>query len=227
MTDTKPPTVHVTFIVDRSGSMESLRSDVIGGFNAFIADQKAQPGKCRLTLHQFDGGGFDTLHDARNIGEVPNVGTGDFVPRGSTPLYDAVGRAITNATIRLEARRAANKRAEKQIVVILTDGQENASSEYTREKVFELITAKEAEGWVFTYLGANQDAYAVGGGMGIAMAATSGYKGDSAGMGAVMDMVSHAVSSTRTRTLAGVNVSSASLYAETGKTAEDDLQRRS
>lgn len=221
-----PTTVHVTFVLDRSGSMETIRGDVLGGFNGFVDDQKAQAGECLLTLHQFDSGGFDTLHSARPIGEIPHAGPNDFRPRGMTPLFDAIGRAITEAQVRSEQRKGAGEAAEQQIVVILTDGQENSSREYTREQVFNLIRAKEAEGWIFTYLGANQDSYAVAHSLGFSGAATQDFLADSGGTRAAYASVSGAVTSTRGRLMGGQSVRSESFYAESGKAADEDKKAR-
>ena len=83
--------VHVHLLLDRSGSMASIASDVIGGFNEFLRDQQAKPGDCRMTLVQFDSQEpFELLAEARNIGEVPALDGGSYRPRGATPLLDAL-----------------------------------------------------------------------------------------------------------------------------------------
>src|SRR5207253_953347 len=99
----------------------------------------------------------------------------DFEPRGTTPLYDAIGRSVTLAQGRACTPDGSN---EQPLVVVLTDGLENASHEYTHAQIFDLIKAKESAGWIFTYLGANQDAYAVGGAIGINAGATQNYVAD-------------------------------------------------
>jgi Mg-chelatase subunit ChlD len=219
-------TVHVTFVVDRSGSMQSIRDDVIGGFNSFLDDQRDGDGVCLLTLHQFDTDGIDTLHHARNVVEVPKAGPADFVPRGGTPLYDAIGYAIATAQVRQEGRTRDGAEAEKQLVVVLTDGMENSSREYTQEKVKALITAKEAEGWIFTFLGANIDSYAVGGGMGFSTAAVMDFAADPRGTQVAYANVSMATSGLRRATAGGQSVTSDTLYAGVGKLAEQDKKDR-
>lgn len=217
-------TVHVTFLVDRSGSMESIRSDVIGGFNHFLHDQQKPEGECRLTLHQFDSGGFDTLVEGLDVNDVREAEHDDFEPRGSTPLFDAIGRAITHAQIRAESPAGKD---EQPIIVILTDGMENASTEYTGERISNLIKSKEEKGWIFTYLGANQDAYAMGGSMGIQADAVQNYVADADGAEAVFDSVSAAVSDSRARVARGEQVTSKNLYSNTGKRADADAKARS
>ena len=85
------PTVHVYFVLDRSGSMNAIRSDVIGGFNSFVEEQRAQPGRCLMTLIQFDGDDpHEVLESARPIEQIAPLGNSRFVPRGNTPLFDAM-----------------------------------------------------------------------------------------------------------------------------------------
>jgi uncharacterized protein YegL len=221
---TTAKTVHVTFLVDRSGSMEAIRSDVIGGFNKFLHDQQAQDGECRLTVHQFDSNGFDTLFSGLEITDVRDATMADFEPRGCTPLFDAIGRAIARAEVRA---LSAEGKHEQPLIVILTDGLENASEEFTGERIFKLIKAKEKKGWIFTYLGANQDAYAMGGAMGIDPKAVQNYLADEKGTQAAFDSVSDAVGYSRVRAAAGDPLKSSTLYEETGKGAEADQKRRS
>ena len=150
---------HITVILDRTGSMESIREDVIGGFNAFLARQQALPDPASLTLVQFDSQDpYEVLHAAEPIAGIPALTTERYVPRASTPLYDAMGRGILD----LEARLAAMPDAErpgKVIFVVVTDGQENASREFDRSRVTALIDAKKGLGWDFVFLSADIDAF--------------------------------------------------------------------
>jgi len=164
--------VHVYFVLDRSGSMASIQSDVIGGFNSFVEQQRAQPGRCVMTVIQFDGHDpHEVLEDARPIDQVPALDKSRFVPRGNTPLYDAMGHAIADAAIRTEKLGAAGEPCEQIVFVTFTDGLENASREYDRSKIFDLIRKRAEAGWSFIYLGANQDAYAESSRLGYAAAA--------------------------------------------------------
>ena len=161
MNDT--PTVHLYFVLDRSGSMDAIRDDVVGGFNSFVGQQAAEPGECLMTLVQFDSQDpYEVLFDARPLLDVPPLTPGTFQPRGATPLYDAMGRSIADATIRAEQRAAAGEPDEEIVFVTFTDGLENASREYDRDKVFTAVKKREDRGWTFVFLGANQDSYAAG-----------------------------------------------------------------
>ncbi len=157
------------------------------------------------------------VHDVRDAGER------DFEPRGATPLFDAIGRAITQAQTWLDIDATTD---EQPIFVILTDGLENASREYSAPEIFKLIRTKEAQGWVFTYLGANQDAYATGGEIGVNPCATQNYVADAGGAVAAFDSISSAVMDSRVRVASGRRVTSSDLYANTGKGAEADLKAR-
>lgn len=163
-------TTHITVILDRSGSMQSVRSDVIGGFNTFLDEQKKTPGECTFTLAQFDTNDpYEVLRDFAPLNEVQPLGD-EYLPRGGTPLYDAVGRGIIDTGHRL-ARLPEDQRPGKVIFVIITDGQENSSREFTRDKVFEMTRhQQEKYSWQFVYIGANQDAMAVGATLGVAAA---------------------------------------------------------
>jgi FtsP/CotA-like multicopper oxidase with cupredoxin domain len=157
---------HITVLLDRTGSMQSIRADVVGGFNAFVDTHKAAPGEATLTLVQFDSQDpYEMLYAAMPIQDVPALTLAQYVPRASTPLYDAMGRAIAALDAKLEAT-PAGWRPQKVIFVVVTDGQENASVQFSREQVMALVDAKKNAGWDFVFLsadlGALQDAQAMG-----------------------------------------------------------------
>jgi len=182
--------VHVSILMDRSGSMSGMADDVVGGFNSFVADQRNHPGGCRLTVVQFDGQDpYEVVRDAVDIGAVAEMGLQDYKPRGMTPLLDALGNLLRSA----EKRLADLGTAEDQIVVVFTDGHENASTSWTRHALFELIEAKKAEGWTFVFMGANQDSYATGGDLGIDRGNTQNYRGDGIGTRTVWNNLSQSV----------------------------------
>lgn len=146
-------------ILDRSGSMASIAADAIGGFNTFLASQKALPGEARLSLVLFDHE-YQLAIDNTPIQSVEPLSNKTFVPRGQTALYDAIGRTITAVGARL-ARTQEHERPAQVIVAILTDGMENHSKEYSRERVAEMILhQQEAYAWQFIFLAANMDAFA-------------------------------------------------------------------
>ena len=150
-------TIHV--VLDRSGSMGRIKSAVINGFNALVAEQAAIPG-ARFSLTQFDTESIDHLYVDAPIEEVVPLDFFNYVPRGGTPLYDAVGQGI-NAL-------RAKKPKGRVVFAIITDGEENSSVEFTREQVLAMVTEQRKAGWEFTFMGADVDAYAMGAQLGIA-----------------------------------------------------------
>lgn len=148
----------IVCIIDRSGSMASITNDAIGGFNTFLAEQKKLPGEARLTLVLFDHEYLVPV-DNQPLDKVEELTASTYVPRGSTALMDAIGRAITTVGERL-AKTEEAQRPGQVVVVILTDGFENASQEYTRTRVAEMIQhQQEKYNWRFVYLGVNVDAF--------------------------------------------------------------------
>lgn len=153
----------ITVVLDRSGSMNVCQSDAEGGLNRFVEDQKKLPGEAFFTLVQFDNE-YEFVHRAVPIRNVPHC---SLVPRGSTALLDAVGRAIVETGERL-AKMPEADRPGLVVFVILTDGQENASQEFSKKKVQEMISHQQGVyKWQFIYLGANQNAFAEAGDLGI------------------------------------------------------------
>ena len=156
----------ITIVLDRSGSMSAVRADTIGGFNTFLAEQKAEPEAANLSLYQFDNL-YETVHSVRPLRDVPELTLQTFVPRGSTALLDAIGRTINETGARLAALPEAD-RPGKVLLVIMTDGEENSSHEFTRPQIFDMIThQRDNYQWQVAFIGANQDAIAVGGSLGI------------------------------------------------------------
>jgi hypothetical protein len=157
---------HITVLLDRTGSMESIRDDTIGGFNAFLSKQKAEPGTATLTLVQFDSQDpYEVIHRFRPIGEVPELTRETYVPRASTPLLDAMGRAI-NDLEQSVAKLKAKDRPSKVVMAIVTDGQENASREFRKDQIEKMIKEKtEKHNWQFVFLSA--DLAGIGDAMGI------------------------------------------------------------
>ena len=154
-TDEPVKACRILFVLDRSGSMQSIREEAIGGFNRFLSEQKALPGECTFSLMLFDDKIEDPYID-RPIADIPPLDTNTFVPRAMTALYDAVGRMVTRYEM-------TNVPGTKTILVILTDGEENASREYNKSTVSSKIKRVEDEyGWETLFLGSgfNVDAVA-------------------------------------------------------------------
>ncbi len=170
----RPDVTDITLVVDRSGSMQEIREDAQGGVNAFIQKQAQEPGEALLTLVQFDTD-YEIVHSGVPIQQVPAY---ELVPRGCTALLDAVGRAINETGKRLSDMDEAD-RPGLVTFVITTDGLENSSQEFTKARVKEMIEhQQEKYDWHFTFLGANQDAFAEAGGLGIRAASAAGYAPD-------------------------------------------------
>lgn len=170
----------ITVVLDRSGSMASVRTDTIGGFNTFVSAQRGEPGRCLLSLVQFDDE-YEPLYTGTDIQAVPLLSLDTFVPRGMTALLDAIGRTIIATGKRLKALPEA-QRPDKVIFVIQTDGQENASREFTQPKIAEMIAHQKAKyQWDFVFLGANQDAIQAGAAMNIPRGSTMTYASNSVG----------------------------------------------
>lgn len=177
----KPNLAEIVCIVDRSGSMNAIREDAIGGFNSFLDEQKEQPGEARLTLVLFNHD-YELVHEARDIQDVKHLDKDTYVPQGTTALLDAMGRTIDDVGNRL-AETPEGERPSAVIVSILTDGLENASSDYTRARVRQMVEhQQEKYSWQFVYLGANVDAFAEAGALGIPQAKTANFAHTGAGV---------------------------------------------
>jgi Mg-chelatase subunit ChlD len=146
---------HITLILDRTGSMESIRDDTIGGFNAFLAEQQRQPGAVTLTLVQFDSQDpYEVLANFAPIGTIAPLTLETYVPRASTPLLDALGRGINDLGQTLAAM-PRDRRPDQIVFVVVTDGQENASHEFTKTQVSQMIKERQQQDWQFVFLSAD------------------------------------------------------------------------
>lgn len=165
MTVTDPTTTHVTFVLDSSGSMSKIRDDTIGGFNSFLDEQRDEPGEATVTLYEFNDS-VERHYQAYPIVEAPQLDEETYVPGGSTALNDAMATAIDETDARIGAMPVAD-RPETVLVVVLTDGKENAS-ETPLDAVRERVERRQDEDdWEFLFIGANQDAVLTGETMGI------------------------------------------------------------
>ena len=184
----------ITIILDRSGSMQSTKNDAIGGFNSFIEEQKKVPGEAFLTLVQFDNE-YELNYAAKPIRFVEPLNDLTYVPRGGTALVDAMGRTINEIHARVKALPKAER--PNVVVVIITDGQENASKEWTSARVNELITKLRKKGYEFIFIGANQDAIATSSAFGIAASKALSYGANSLGTQAMFASVSNNIAAYR------------------------------
>ncbi len=192
----KPDYTDIIVVLDRSGSMESIKNDMVNGLKNFIAEQKRLPGQCLLTLIQFDTQGYDTVFEAKPISNVPNI---ELVPRGGTPLLDAIGRAINETGKRFKDQDDKD-RPEFVIMLVITDGEENSSREFTKAKIKEMIQHQtDKYKWNFVYLGANQDAFQEGASIGIAAFQSMTYHPSAAGINAMYTSVSEKTAMLRSK----------------------------
>ena len=212
---TDPTYTDITMVLDRSGSMQSIKDDTIGGFDAFISEQRRLPGRCTVSLVQFDNV-YEEVYTGRDLADVPSL---TLVPRGSTAMLDAIGRAV-NATGARLAAMPEDRRPGTVIVGIMTDGLENASREFTYPMVKALIEQQEqVYGWTFMYMGANQDAIEVGASLGVARDRSLTYAGPK--VAAAMGAYSASVGTIREAVAAGAPVEQARRRA-----AYSDEQRK-
>jgi uncharacterized protein YegL len=167
----------ITVVLDRSGSMQKCRADAEGGINSFINDQKAKPGECNFSMVEFDTN-YNFVHKGVPISSVPPY---KLVPGGWTALLDAVGRAIDETGSRLAAT-PEHARPGLVVFVIVTDGEENSSKEYTLQQIKQKIEHQQsAYNWQFTFLGANQDAFLAGASIGVRASGVAQYDVNNAG----------------------------------------------
>lgn len=157
---TNPNLTSITIILDKSGSMADCIDDTIGGFNQFIESQQKLPGECEVSLVQFSNQS-ETCYKSVPVKNVEQLTKEKYVPMGMTAMHDAIGKTIYEKGVEL-ARKPENERPSKVTFVIITDGQENASTTYNSLKIKEMIThQKEVYNWDFVFLGANIDTNAV------------------------------------------------------------------
>lgn len=162
--------VEIIDITDKSGSMSDIRSDVIGGFNTLLEDQKAVPGEAKFTHVQFDSN-YKLVYAGKPIRDVPDLTIDTYVPAGGTALLDAIGRTMNEQGARIKSENWA----EKVIVCIRTDGEENSSREFSLAQIKAMITHAQAHGWVFIFSGADIDAFGEASKLGISAAYTTRY----------------------------------------------------
>ena len=161
----------VGFLLDQSESMEVVRDETVSGFNEYLETLRGDDTPTFLTLWAFNSMEFDVIYDFEDVAAIPKMTRSVYEPAGLTPLYDSIAEGITSIESSLKAR------AEEWnvIFIIMTDGIENRSRYYNRETILDLIRQKEQAGWLFVYLGANQDAWAAAESIGIGKRHSAGY----------------------------------------------------
>lgn len=186
----------LVFVLDKSGSMAGLESDTIGGFNALVKKQAKEPGEARITTVLFNHN-YELLHDRIPLKGISPITEQDYEVGGTTALLDAIGATIQKIG-NAQKRTSERERAGKVMVVITTDGMENASCEYTYEKIKKMIARQKEEFfWEFIFLGANIDAVATAKKFGIDEEFAADYHADSQGTELNFNVLNKAVSSFR------------------------------
>lgn len=208
-----PKNSRVILVLDRSGSMGAHRDTTIDSINEYVKtlQEGKKVGKLEFTMVQFDqmwksgiGGPLeiciDVVHDAIPIKDVPELTRATYEPRGNTPLYDAIGHTIKTT------------KGKRVLFLIMTDGMENASEEFTQEEVFKLVEKKKEKDWTFVFMGANQDSYQVGAQFGISAANTQNYS-----QGKERNLMARVAEGTRVHTTMGYAASEEFFDEEEGK----------
>jgi uncharacterized protein YegL len=184
----------ICLILDRSGSMNGRENDVIGGVNTFLDEQKKLPDPASIAMVRFDTEATERFRAMQPLTDCAPLTKDDYQPRGGTPLLDAIGKTLTDLDNDWKAEQP-----ERAILVIVTDGEENASREYKKAKIKEMIESRQASGkWAIVYLGANVDAFAEAGSMGIVAQNSGGYTNTSRGTKTMYAAMSGSVSQMRT-----------------------------
>jgi uncharacterized protein YegL len=176
-------------ILDKSGSMSGIISDSIGGFNTFLKQQRELKDEATITVALFDDT-YELLYDNIDIKKAEDLTNKTWIPRGTTALYDAIGKTIN--TVKAKHAKLGNERPSKVLVCIVTDGLENASQEYKLSDIKKLIKDCEEDDWNFIYLAANQDAFAVSNSFGVSAGNTINYTATAQGVSFMTSTLSNA-----------------------------------
>lgn len=182
----------LVFILDKSGSMADLKKDTIGGFNSMLAKQRKVEGECFVTTVLFDNY-YELLHDRIDIRAIEPITEKEYYVGGSTALLDAIGKTI-NKIGKTQLVTKEEYRAEKVLFVIITDGEENSSREFSSSDIKKLITNQKKEyNWEFIFLGANIDTVETAERYGIDRNRAQSYRADSKGVGLNFETMSEVV----------------------------------
>ena len=195
-TTEKPNKTDLVLILDRSGSMHGLERDTIGGYNSMLDKQRDGEGTVRVTTVLFDTD-YEMLHNRQDIRTVKPMTDRQYQVRGCTALLDAIGRTI-DRMVRAQRHSRPEDRADKVLFVIITDGMENSSRDYTMQQIRRMIEREKNKfGWEFLFLGANIDAIATASQFGIDADRAVNYHADSRGTALNYEAVSRAITHIR------------------------------
>lgn len=193
---TTPEPVQIVCILDRSGSMRALTEDTIGGYNSFLAKQRQEEGRAEVTTVLFDDK-YDKIVEAVPLDKVPELTSKEYYARGMTALLDAVGRTIVDKVAAMDKEGICPAR-RRVLFLIMTDGKENDSKEYSRDTVKAMIEeASKDYGWNFIFMGANIDSVAEAGALGISADHAADYAHNARGVQQSFDRMSAAATEMR------------------------------
>lgn len=158
----KKKPLYVNLLLDQSGSMGQVFKQTLEGFNTYVDKLKENKNPTFFTLTKFNDVSTKPSYVAKPIAKVPKLTNKNYTPQHQTPLYDAIGKTVSA----LERKISRDKLKGDILFVVTTDGYENASREYDRKKIAELVKEKTAKGWEFVFMGADIDAWGVSSGLG-------------------------------------------------------------
>lgn len=183
----KIKSVDIAFVLDRSGSMSSIKKETIRQFNSYLEKQKSEKKKIFWSMALFNEE-YELLFDRALVDEIPELNDHNYQPGGCTALLDAMGQTIRHMEVKQKKEGIQNV-----IMCILTDGLENASREYSMDNIRLLIKEKREKGWEFVFLGANQDAIAAAGSMGMNRRYAHNFQATNEGIFECMDKLEHSL----------------------------------
>lgn len=214
----------IAVVMDESGSMSPVQNQTIAAFNEFVLGQKnasKDAGKAYLTLVKFDAPAIHTVYANRPIEEVPDLNTETYSPNGGTNLLDAVGHTLAKVQNELGRHTDVEDRPGV-IVLIMTDGEENSSRQFTSDEIKKMVKSAEQSDWTFTFLGANVDAFQAGDRLGMSYHNTLQYNVNN--MAGTMAAAGATVAATRIAKMKGVDTQT--LYAHGLYTADQREQAK-
>ncbi len=217
----------VGVVIDMSGSMGGIAQATRDGYNEYISSLKADKdlGDVKVTLTVFDSGwdqkpNIDVVYNATPLEHVPVLTESVYKPRGGTPLCDAMGATIH----RTEEALKNYKGNPNVLLVIITDGKENSSKEFSKVQISKMVKEKESQGWTTIYLGANHDSWAAGASIGIASGNTLNYSASNIRKGA-FEKVARGTSSYRAVASTTCDYMTQSFFADAGLTEDEEEKK--
>lgn len=217
-------TTEIICVLDRSGSISSIQAAAIEGFNDFLKEQQEEEGDAFISVHIFDNE-FETLQERVNVKDAQQLTEANYVPRGMTALYDAVCKTI-NEVNGAHALLSEEEKPGKVLFIILTDGLENASREYTSENLKQLVQKQTDKGWVFVYLAANQDAMETARSMNISTSNAVNFSASAGSSKAAYSSLSNKTKMFRSMSVADSVQASASMFDADEQDVRDESDKK-